>query len=120
MSQIVNGVCQMCSHATDDCTCTVAEAEAFTARMQVNSDGTLPHSSWPGLYPLFYIMGDCGVLCADCANGKNGSCAVREGTDDGMSDKSWTIVGQDINYEDADMYCDHCGVRIPSAYAEPE
>ena len=30
----------------------------------------------------------------------------------------WHIAGADINWEDPDLYCDHTGERIESAYAE--
>lgn len=73
--------------------------------MQTNDDGTLPHSAWPGCYPLFYLT-TCGeVLCPACANKEE----PRE-----------NIIGQDANYEDASLYCDECSERIPSAYAEED
>ena len=32
--------------------------------------------------------------------------------------KSVLSSGQDVNWEDAELYCDHCSKRIESAYAE--
>jgi hypothetical protein len=72
----------------------------------VADDGTLPAYAWPGGYPLFYIDEENNVLCPDCAN-KNDEF-----------DKP--IVAADANWEDPDLYCDHCSARIESAYAEPE
>ena len=32
----------------------------------------------------------------------------------------WCAEAADINYEDQDLHCDHCGEKIPAAYgAEP-
>jgi hypothetical protein len=30
----------------------------------------------------------------------------------------WLLVGDDVNYEDCSLYCDHCNEKIPSAYGE--
>jgi hypothetical protein len=30
----------------------------------------------------------------------------------------WRIVAYDVNWEDADLTCDHTGEKIESAYAE--
>ncbi len=78
------------------------------------SDGKLPHSSWPGLYPLMYLLADGAVICAGCANGENGSEASAEpGTD-----PQWHIVDQFIYWEGEPMDCDHCNAPIESAYGE--
>jgi hypothetical protein len=29
------------------------------------------------------------------------------------------VEALDVNWEDPDLFCDHCGNRIESAYAEP-
>lgn len=85
-----------------------------------NTDGKLSAYAWPGGYPIIYIMGDGAVLCPNCANGENGSQAIVAGAgDDGMSDKSWTIMGCDIFYEGATEYCAHCNTPIESAYGDP-
>lgn len=73
---------------------------------------------WPrytsvGCYPLFYFTKDNGVLCPKCAN-KNLRLTLDK------SDPQWFITAADINYEDADLYCDNCSERIESAYAEEE
>lgn len=81
--------------------------------LQRNDDGTLPAYAWPGGYPIFYLLADDAVLCADCANGKNGSEASEN-----HPDRQWRIVAADINWEDPNLYCDHCNKRIESAYAE--
>jgi len=30
----------------------------------------------------------------------------------------WRLVGVEINYEDTDLYCCHCGEQIESAYGD--
>ena len=57
-----------------------------------------------GCYPLFYVTHKNDVLCPACA-------AEAEKGDD-------PPVACDANWEDPDMYCDDCGARIESAYAE--
>lgn len=74
--------------------------------------------AWPGGYPLFLLCADGGVICPDCAKKewKNVARATRRpGTD-----KSWEVVAVDANWEDPDMYCDHCNKKIESAYGDEE
>lgn len=66
--------------------------------------GELPKYSWPGCYPMYYYDSDNNLLCQPCAM-KNDEF-----------DKP--LMALEINYEDAGLYCDHCGERIESAYAE--
>lgn len=81
-----------------------------------NDDGTLASYAWPGGYPIYYICKDSGVLCPKCANSKE----CKEALEDCPDDAQWLIVAAGINYEDPDLYCDHCSERIESAYAEDE
>ena len=32
----------------------------------------------------------------------------------------WQVTAHDANWENPDLYCDHCSSRIESAYAEDE
>lgn len=73
----------------------------------VNPD--MDYYAWPGGYPLFYITKDAGALCPKCVNEN------LELLSD-IDDPQWYIVGCEINYEDDNMYCDHCGEQIESAY----
>ena len=78
-----------------------------------DENGKVDSWAWPGGYPLFYICADSGILCPDCANGENGSLATEtDPTED------WRVVAYDINWEDPDLFCDHCSRRIESAYKE--
>ena len=70
--------------------------------------------AWPGGYPIFYIVGekdkphhgDIAEFCPSCVPANLG------GEDE--------VIAAEINYEDAELFCDGCGKRIESAYAEDE
>lgn len=69
---------------------------------------------WPsftefGGYPLFYTVKDGGVLSPKAANEN------LERTLD-PDDSQFFIVGQEVNYEDTSLFCDHTGDQIPAAY----
>lgn len=62
-----------------------------------------------GCYPIFYVTNENNCLCPDCA------LALEKDPD--------TIehnAASDANWEDPDLYCDDCGSRIESAYAEKD
>jgi hypothetical protein len=80
-----------------------------------DEEGNLSVYAWPGGYPVFYITSDAGTLCPGCATD-----AEEEGLTTDPNDPQWYIVAGEINWEDADLYCDHCEVRIESAYAESD
>ena len=71
-----------------------------------DSNGKLSAYAWPGGYPLFYVDKQASVLCPACANKE--------------VDQSQEVVGCDVNWEDAGLYCGDCSERIESAYAEDE
>lgn len=77
---------------------------------------------WPGGYPLYAITSDGAALCFGCLKSEWPSIcrSIRDYPDDCGSADGWRVVGVDINYEDGDLYCDHCSNRIESAYAEPD
>jgi hypothetical protein len=64
--------------------------------------GPLPYFTWRGGYPMYYLDHDNSPICPKCANTKK------------WSDKK--IIDADINYEEADLYCENCNARIPPAY----
>lgn len=70
--------------------------------------------AWPGGYPLHVITDDGAALCAKCCGSELASI------DTSTRGDGWRVIASDVNWEDADLYCDHCSERIPSAYAEPE
>lgn len=71
--------------------------------------------AWPGGYPLAAITADGGCLCSDCVHSEwRLICAESfENTNCGFR-----IAGVDVNWENTDLYCDHCNEPIESAYGE--
>lgn len=69
--------------------------------------------AWPGGYPLFIVLADGAALCTDCTEKELGLIAAATSQDfrDG-----WKASGVDVNWEDPDLYCDHCSKRIKAAY----
>lgn len=61
--------------------------------------------AWPGGYPLFFTTRDGAALSF---------AAMRER----FREEAGAVEGVSVNWEDSDLYCDHTGERIPSAYAE--
>ena len=71
--------------------------------------------AWPGGYPTYFICDDSAALCHSCAKSE------RRNILDSIAHKHrdrWRVVGLDINYEDVDLGCGHCGRSIESAYGE--
>jgi hypothetical protein len=90
--------------------------------LPVNRDPP-PAFAWPGGYPIFYVFRDGGVVCPKCV------AKEIELIDHANKEKQpprhashggWAVDACEVNWEEPDMHCDHCGRRIPSAYAEPE
>lgn len=71
--------------------------------------------AWPGGYPLYFVCDDGGALCCDCAKMERRN--ILESLARGISD-GWRVCGVDVNWEDAELVCDHCGERIESAYGD--
>jgi hypothetical protein len=73
--------------------------------------------AWPGGYPLYFLASDGEALSFDSVreNLRQILDAIQERDNSG-----WRVVGVDVNYEDAELYCAHSGKRIPSAYAEDD
>ena len=61
--------------------------------------------AWPGCYPLFFVMRDGAALSF---------AAMRER----FCQEARGASAVAVNWEDPDLYCDHTGERIESAYAE--
>jgi len=74
--------------------------------------------AWPGGYPLYFVTFDGGTLSFEAATEQQDE--ILAAFEDKTLNSGWYIVGCEINYEDPDLYCDHTGKRIESAYAEPE
>ena len=71
--------------------------------------------TWPGCYPLFFITSDGGALAFNTVrkNLRSVLDSIRTKCDDG-----WRVVACEVNYEDAELYDDHTGEKIESAYGE--
>ena len=68
---------------------------------------------FPGGYPIYYICADGGILCPNCVD------VERELIDSADEcDRQWMVIGQEINYEDDQLYCDNCNKRIKPAYSD--
>lgn len=71
--------------------------------------------AWPGGYPLFFLTSDSAALCFSC---------VRKEWRQVVWDKihkcstGWNIEACTVNWEDAELTCDHCSKHIESAYAD--
>tara|TARA_Y100001951_G_C11192885_1_gene212572 strand:- start:71 stop:457 length:387 start_codon:yes stop_codon:yes gene_type:complete len=85
----------------------------------ITSNGELITYAWPGGYPVIYLTEDSGVLCPDCANGKNDSEAYLDIDGrgrNGLKDPQWEICAADVHWEGDPIPCDHCNAEIESAY----
>lgn len=73
-----------------------------------------------GSYPKFWQCADGGTLSYEAVkeNWREIRRAIRLQGGKGYSDSQWRVVACDVNYEDPELYCDHTGERIESAYAE--
>ena len=73
--------------------------------------------AWPGGYPLAAITADGGCLCSDCVKGNWQSiCAETfESTNCGFR-----VSGIGVNWENPNLYCDHCNAQIHSAATQQE
>lgn len=72
--------------------------------------------AWPGGYPLYFVMNDGAALSFKAVRQK-WRCIVDAHLRGDMR-SGWHIAGVDVNWEDPELYCDHTGERIESAYAE--
>ena len=71
--------------------------------------------AWPGGYPLYAITSDGGVLCHKCCKSEFRSIVDSIHTD---SSDGWKVEAVTVNWEDTDLFCDHCADPIESAYGE--
>ena len=72
--------------------------------------------AWPGGYPCYFITSDGATLSFESAH-ENWREIVGAHL---RRDRScgWHVAACAINWEDSDLYCDHSGKRIESAYGE--
>jgi len=68
--------------------------------------------AWPGGTPLYAVTSDGVAICPKCAATEREAIATTTGSD------GWCVVGIQANWENDDLYCDHCSAQIPSAYGD--
>lgn len=90
----------------------------LTETLQAIRDGSpetepFAHFSFPGAYPIYYLTRIGDVLCPACANKNKELCAD-------PSDSEFHIVAMDCNFEDVNLYCEHCNESIAAAYADEQ
>ena len=68
--------------------------------------------AWPGCTPLYAVTSDGAAICPKCAATEREAIATTTGSD------GWCVVGIQANWENDDLYCDHCSDQIPSAYGD--
>ena len=73
--------------------------------------------AWPGGYPIFFVMVDGGVLSFKAVRAEWRQI-VQAHLNPIDNHAQWRIAGCEINWEDSELYCDHTGERIESAYGE--
>lgn len=74
--------------------------------------------AWPGGYPTYFITDDGAALSHRAAR-ENFRLILSEMQHPGTC-PGWGIVAHAVNWEDSELYCDHTGEPIPSAYSEDE
>jgi len=70
--------------------------------------------AWPGGYPMYLVTSDSACLCPACVKSQWRSIVGAALSHDTCS--GWHPGAADINWEDAELYCDHCGGHIEAAY----
>lgn len=73
--------------------------------------------AWPGCYPLALITADGCALCVDCVK-KEWPLICAESFEN--TNNGFRIAGIDVNWENDELTCDHCGKVMQSAYGEKE
>jgi len=71
--------------------------------------------AWPGGYPVCFVTSDGAALSFHTAD--NMAESIAHSITDDIND-GWKVIAVDINWEDPELYCDHTGERIESAYAD--
>jgi hypothetical protein len=76
--------------------------------------------AWPGGYPLYFTTNDGAALSFKAVREEWRSVVEAHILDAKYLNmrSSWLLAGVEINYEDNELYCDHTGERIESAYGE--
>ena len=68
--------------------------------------------TWPGGYPVYFLMGDGEPMCFTCANDNRKRIILA----DRYCERDWAVLAHDVNWEDSSLICAHCGQEIEVAY----
>jgi hypothetical protein len=71
--------------------------------------------AWPGAYPKALTTADGGCLCSECVR-REWALVCAESFEN--TNCGFRVAGVGVNWENTDLYCDHCNVKIESAYGE--
>lgn len=71
--------------------------------------------AWPGGYPRFFVTSDGAALSFDSVRQNLREVIGAILRDDRRG--GWRVTGYAINWEDRELYCDHSGEKIESAYS---
>ena len=72
--------------------------------------------AWPGGYPVYAVMADGEALCPRCVRESVRLILAATHTLEPASWDDWRLAGAQVNWEDSDLYCAHCGNPIEAAY----
>lgn len=86
--------------------------EQFNAQLEAGA------FAWPGGYPLYFVTSDGGALSFVAAEKE--ADLIRSAIAENDTRSGWHVCACEVNWEEVELYCDHTGKRIESAYAEPE
>lgn len=82
--------------------------------MREYRDARKTPNAWPGGYPLYFVMEDGGAMCHAC-----GKSAWRTIVRTWNTPRAgWRPEAIDVNWEDTELVCCHCGKQIESAYGD--
>lgn len=73
--------------------------------------------SWPGGYPVFFVMEDGEALSFASALAE--AALIRDSVARNTGD-GWRVIGVEINWEDDSLRCAHTGEPIEAAYTEAQ
>jgi hypothetical protein len=71
-----------------------------------------PHA-WPGGYHRVLLMEDGGTLCLACTKAEYAN--IKDSAENDIHD-GWLPAATFVNWEDQELYCAHCGNKIPAEY----
>ena len=85
----------------------------YAAQRNLNEGATIPLDApftWPGGYPKYGVTDDNHAICSGCAKDEFDRLYEAEAHD------GFYISMLTVNWENENLYCDHCGDAIESAY----